>query len=305
MPMYIDQSIESFENWRDRQHDRPETDNDAPDEQITRSFTHDHPDDTTMTYTRTGEHAELKLVFTSEDPDAGVEELLFTGDLGESMTELAADLHAELASWLDAQDTSSFAEQQGIAVAPDMSLVYGDYTRTALYAFEGALTEVERDLNQQVVWKPIETEKHDWLYSGHRDADVERGCVGHLRGDFGRDGNAFWTSWFDHTPGLKSAAFREELQSVVNHLRKEGGLLSGFAAMRSQCRSGLACDDSYGFRTETARYEYCLRCIPRRDDYHFYLYCYDKDAQRAHAREKAQVVRDRKSNPKKTHEMER
>ena len=303
--MPIDQSIESFENWRDRQHDRPETDNDAPDEQITRSFSHDHPEDTTLTYTRTETHAELKLTFASEDPDTGVEELLYMGNHGESMTELAADLRAELTAWLDARDTSSFAEQQGIPVAPDMSLVYGDYTRTALYAFEDALTEVERNLNQQAVWKPIETEKQDWLYSGQHEADAERGCNGHLRGDCGRGGNAFWTSWFDPTPGLKSVAFREELQSVVNHLREEGGLLSGFSAMRSQCRSGLACDDNYGFRAETARYEYCLRCISRRDDYHFYLYCYDKDAQRAHAREKAQVVRDRKPNPKKTHEMER
>lgn len=303
--MPIDQSIESFENWRDRQHDRPETDNDAPDEQITRSFSHDHPEDTTLTYTRTETHAELKLTFASEDPDTGVEELLYMGNHGESMTELAADLRAELTAWLDARDTSSFAEQQGIPVAPDMSVVYGDYTRTALYAFEDALTEVERNLNQQAVWKPIETEKQDWLYSGQHEADAERGCIGHLRGDFGRGGNEFWTSWFDHSPGLKSAAFREELQSVVNHLREEGGLLSGFSAMRSQCRSGLACDDSYGFYAETARYEYCLRCIPRRDDYHFYLYCYDKDAQREHAREKAVPVRDRKPKPEKIHEMER
>lgn len=305
MPMFIDQSIESFETWRDLQHDRPEPDSEAPDEHIKRSFTHDNPDDTTMTYTRTGEHAELKLTFTSEDPDAGVEELLYTGNHGESMAELAADLHAELASWLDAQDTSSFAEQQSIPAVLEISPVYGDYTRTALYAFEDALTEVERNLNQPVMWKSIETEKQDWLYSGQRETDAERGCIGHLRGDFGREGNAFWTSWFDHTPRLKSAAFREELQSVVNHLREEGGLLSGFAAMRSQCRSGLACDDSYGFRAETARYEYCLRCIPRRDDYHFYLYCYDKDAQRAHAREKAAPVRDRKPKPEKIHEMER
>ena len=89
--MPIDQSIESFENWRDRQHDRPETDNDAPDEQITRSFSHYHPEDTTLTYTRTETHAELKLTFASEDPDTGVEELLYMGNHGESMTELAAD----------------------------------------------------------------------------------------------------------------------------------------------------------------------------------------------------------------------
>lgn len=56
MPMFIDQSIESFETWRDLQHDRPEPDSEAPDEHIKRSFTHDNPDDTTMTYTRTGEH---------------------------------------------------------------------------------------------------------------------------------------------------------------------------------------------------------------------------------------------------------
>lgn len=305
MPMYIEQSIESFEDWRDRQHDRPEPDGDAPDEQIKRSFTHDHPEDTTLTYTRTGAHAELKFAFTSEGPDADVEELLFTGDQRESMAELAADLHAELTAWLDAQDTSSFAEQQGIPAAPDISPAYGEYTRTALYAFEGALTEAERDLSQPAVWKPIETEKQDWLYSGQRETDAEWGCIGHLRGDFGSDGHAFWTSWFDHTPRLKSAAFREELQSVVNHLREEGGLLSGFAAMRRQCRSGLACDDSYGFRAETAHYEYCLRCIPRRDDYHFYLYFYDKDTQREHAREKAAPVRDRKTKPKRNHEMER
>lgn len=175
MPMFIDQSIESFENWRDLQHDRPEPDSEAPDEHIKRSFTHDHPDDTILTYTRTGAHAELKLVFTSEDPDAGVEELLYEGEQGESMAELAAALHAELTSWLDARDTSSFAEQQGIPVAPDISPAYGDYTRTALYAFEDALTEVERNLNQPVMWKPIETEKQDWLYSAQRKTDAERG----------------------------------------------------------------------------------------------------------------------------------
>lgn len=37
----------------------------------------------------------------------------------------------------------------------------------------------------------------------------------------------------------------------------------------------------------------------------FIMYCYDKDAQRAHARENPQVVCDRKPKPKKTHEMER
>lgn len=70
MQMYMDQSMESFENWRDSQHDRPEPDTDTPDEQIMRSCTFDYPNDTTLTYTRTGEHSELMLSFSSEDPDA-------------------------------------------------------------------------------------------------------------------------------------------------------------------------------------------------------------------------------------------
>lgn len=36
--MYMNQSMESFENWRDSQHDRPEPDT---DEQIVRSYTFD------------------------------------------------------------------------------------------------------------------------------------------------------------------------------------------------------------------------------------------------------------------------
>lgn len=41
MQMYMNQSMESFENWRDSQHDRPEPDTDTPDEQIVRSYTFD------------------------------------------------------------------------------------------------------------------------------------------------------------------------------------------------------------------------------------------------------------------------
>lgn len=112
--MYMNQSMESFENWCDSQYDRPEPDIDTPDEQIVRSYTFDYPNDTALTYTRTGNSSELMLSFSSEDPDAGVEELMYAGEQGESMLELVSDLQAELTSWLDAADTSSFAEQQGI-----------------------------------------------------------------------------------------------------------------------------------------------------------------------------------------------
>ena len=304
--MYMNQSMESFENWRDSQYDRPEPDTDTPDEQIVRSYTFDYPNDTVLTYTRTGNSSELMLSFSSEDPDAGVEELMYAGDQGESMIELVSDLQAELTSWLDAADTSSFAEQQGMST-PDVSLIYGDYTRTALYAFESILKDAEHDLNNQMTWKPIEAEKAVWLYSSREETDAERGCVGHLRGDFGRSGTEFWTSWFDHSPKLNNEEFRRELQTIVDGLRNEGGLLSNFASMRKGCSyDGALGNGHYGYRAETSRYEYCLRCIPQRGDYNFYLYCYDKEAQRAHRREQKTTLNTPAPTIKpKTQEMER
>ena len=213
------QSIQDYENWRDRQYDLPEPDSTTPDEHATYAYSHDYPDDTKLEYVRDGEHAELRLSFTSEDPDTGVEEMLLGSDNVESLPELASDLRADISSYLDAQDTSSFFEQQGIPQAPgDRAAQWDDFTRTALYAFEAILKDVERGMDTQLTWKPIESDKRDWLY-----------------------------------------------------------------------------------------YEYCLRCTPRRGDYNFYLYCYDKSAQRVLAPKQAAVQQPpAHTKPKcKTNEKER
>ena len=60
------QSIQDYENWRDRQYDLPEPDSTTPDEHATYAYSHDYPDDTKLEYVRDGEHAELRLSFTSE-----------------------------------------------------------------------------------------------------------------------------------------------------------------------------------------------------------------------------------------------
>lgn len=279
------QSIGDYENWRDSQHDRPVPD-DGPDERSIRFYSHDHPADTTLEYTRTGSRSELRLSFSSEDPDMGTEEMIYAGDNGESMQELAADLKAELTGYLDAADTSSFYQQQGMQ--PDeihSQGDFGEYSRTSLYAFEALLRQTEREAIQNMEWKPLSPEKQDWLYSGDSQTDLERGCIGHLRGDFGSSGTEFWTTWFHHQPSLRSRAFQDEFQDVVNGLRKGDGLLQNYAGMRRQCRDGLACDGSFGFQAETRNYLYCLRCTPRHGDYNFYLYAYDKNAQRRHALE--------------------
>lgn len=95
---------------------------------------------------------------------------------------------------------------------------------------------------------------------------------------------------------------------MVNSLRKQDGLLRNFASMNRGCREGLSCDDSFGFKTESPHYTYCLRCTPRRGDYNFYLYAYDKDAQREHAllKGRKEPEKQKTAKPKiKRNEMER
>ena len=110
----------------------------------------------------------------------------------------------------------------------------------------------------------------------------EQACVGHLRGDFG-SGTEFWTTWWDHLEELKDQPFRDELDAVVNALRKDGPLkdlrsMEDFCRKRPQSRMSPASgSDYYGFRVDTGRYRFYLRCRPRREDYNFYIYCYQTD----------------------------
>ena len=120
----------------------------APDEIIRRNYSHDYPNDTQLTYTRSGKEAHLTLTFQSEDPDMGTEEMIINSDSGESFSELVSDAQAELTDYLDRQDTSSFYEQQGDSPKDgihDMDDYYGEFSRTSLYAFEGAMKEAERE----------------------------------------------------------------------------------------------------------------------------------------------------------------
>ena len=101
------QFIGDYETWRDRQYDHPQPD-DGPDERSIRFYSHDYPADTTLEYTRTDNHSELRLSFSSEDPDSGTKELVYAGENGKSMQELTTDLKEELAAYDDSVPPKDF-----------------------------------------------------------------------------------------------------------------------------------------------------------------------------------------------------
>ncbi len=143
--------------------------------------------------------------------------------------------------------------------------------------------------------EPVPTEQRDWLYSDSAK-DAERGCIGHLRFDTGSSGKEFWTSWWPHNEALNRQPFKKELDQVVNTLRKKGNPLSDLYSMIHFCgehgnEAALSEDfRSFGFKIETQSHEYLLRLTPFRGDYS-YIYCYDKEAQRTHAKDHTSVLK--------------
>ena len=71
------------------------------------------------------------------------------------------------------------------------------------------------------------------LYAYRQSTQLEgqTGGIGRLRGDFGRNGREFFTTWEDGHGRYKTDAFRQEFDRVVNTLRQPGGLFSGRSEM--------------------------------------------------------------------------
>lgn len=127
----------------------------------------------------------------------------------------------------------------------------------------------------------MKPEERLYVYQQSMQLEGQTGCIGHLRGDFGR-GEGFYTTWEDHRSQWKTDAFKAELDEVVNSMRAEGGtgLLQNRTRMAAFCREhpeaafeGNYCTE-YGFRLKTTEYTYLLRCNPNPGDYNFYLYAY-------------------------------
>ncbi len=76
--------------------------------------------------------------------------------------------------------------------------------------------------------KPVPGDEANLFYA-NAGKEAERGCIGYLRADFGGNGKEFWTTWNDHCKDLKTQAFKDELNEVIDHLRERGNMLDGYA----------------------------------------------------------------------------
>lgn len=132
--------------------------------------------------------------------------------------------------------------------------------------------------------RPLNTDEQKYTYTQSTQIEGQTGCIGHLRGDFGSGGKEFFTSWFDRRRDLKTEQFKNELDEVINALRSEKyGLLKSRSDMSQYANN---CPNSafegsytteYGFRVDTEKHAFLIRCNPTRGDYNFYCYCFVRE----------------------------
>ena len=129
--------------------------------------------------------------------------------------------------------------------------------------------------------RPMSPTEQKYTYAQSMQLQGQTGSIGRLRGDFGSSGHGFSTTWDDHRKQWKTDEFKSELDGVINTLRSvEYGLLKSRPSMKEYARQhpdsafqGNYCTE-YGFRVDTDKHAYLIRCNPMQGDYNFYCFCY-------------------------------
>ena len=123
---------------------------------------------------------------------------------------------------------------------------------------------------------PLKQNEEPLFYRLDGERAERHGAIGYLRVDFGRNGNEFWSTWFDTQKYLKTQGFKDSFVIVMNYLSPE--IFKNRSSMRTFCagEQGLSFGErGKGFKLETVGYTYYLRCNPGRADYDAYVFAYD------------------------------
>ena len=112
------------------------------------------------------------------------------------------------------------------------------------------------------------------------EAAERDGSVGYLRVDFGGNGRGFWTTWFDQHPHLKTPAFKNELDEIINSLRDDGqkppfASRDNLAAFCAETPGKGLTTRGSGYMIRTPDFSYYIRCLPRPGDYDIYAFAFD------------------------------
>ncbi len=130
--------------------------------------------------------------------------------------------------------------------------------------------------------KPAIAEDEEFIYPR---LDTERGYIGRLRGDFGKTGIEYWSTWETENDILHTVDFKIEFNDVMQYLTEKSDLplLKNHAATQDMCKNMDSFKikdkfaDIYLFKIVTEKYTYFIRCFCGTGDYNFYIFAYNNE----------------------------
>lgn len=136
-----------------------------------------------------------------------------------------------------------------------------------------------------------------YTYDQSMQLEGQTGCVGHFQGGFAPSGYSFYTTWFDAREQRKPDESNMGLDEVIQMLREDKGILHNRYDMGAYAKKfpesafkGNQCTE-YGFRVDTDKHAFLLRCNPKNGEYDFCCYCYEKEWLDKHISKAEQGIR--------------
>ena len=138
--------------------------------------------------------------------------------------------------------------------------------------------------------------ERDYAYTQSYQLMSQSGCITLMRGDFGNGGKTFYPDYEDQIKQYRTKEFAAEFDSVIKEFYKVGILadrdsMLEYCCARPDGRFMGNFSREYGYRVDTEKYTYLLRCIPAPGDNNFYCYAYVSDLLNAHMEKAAQGIR--------------
>ena len=129
--------------------------------------------------------------------------------------------------------------------------------------------------------------ERDYAYTQSYQLMSQSGCITLMRGDFGNNGKTFYPDYEDQIKPYRTEEFAAEFDSVIKEFYKVGILadrdsMLEYCCARPDGRFMGNFSREYGYRVDTEKYTYLLRCIPAPGDNNFYCYAYVSDLLNAH-----------------------
>ena len=148
--------------------------------------------------------------------------------------------------------------------------------------------------------RPATLPERSYTYSQSQQISMQTGFIGYLRADMDSNGEGFFSTWNDFRKDLKTQAFKDEFDEVINGFRNEGYFLHNRAALSKYCNShpeasfgkdSLGNEREYGVRINTDQYAYLMRLNPHKGEYNLYCYCYVREWLDRHLKQAERGIR--------------